>query len=505
MTARRLSRILGDVPVNGPRDEEHFRRLLHTSNEDIGEHEPAEQLQLQEAVNAHLHQFAREDPDETPSVAVHPALTDYGPDSAAIFFRQTRADHCLMLSNPPASLRAGLRPRSGKGSGSQSKQLTNDSLSIHSPITGPRKARDHSESPYVPKQRSSESSTACMEVERSLSRAGEDLLRGDGNQLLSPRQGPKRARRTSHREQNDNEENPRQVSSGPHGAALLRDMRLRRAVRRERADLSCHNLMALVDQDTQEPIAEYRPVSFTITTDDISPTNACEGSAQCEFQMTSRSNQTGDNENGASFIDPSSAALDAPDLPIPDRWRPAEAHRAHSRRTVLGHRHSTLSPPPQNTQARRQFSRDSVFRALLETPDHDIEASDAESVSSQDALVSNARLADANSNIPRRLARNLPRSLEDDNGEDVVTSFVQHPTAPVRSTEQPETLLQSSASTLPRADLPPASSRSFRYDQIAPPVFAEDRHQKGWTDLHQPPSAPKYSTEENTKVSASIY
>lgn len=505
MTARRPSRISGGVPVSGPRDEEQFRRLLHTFNEDLAEHEPAEQLQLQEAVNAHLLQFAREDPDKTDAVAVHPALTDYGPVSAATFFRQARADHRPTLPTPPASLRTGLRPRSGKGSGRQFKQLSDEPVPAHSLITAVREHRDYLEPPCVENQRSSEIPPACQDIGSPWSRTSQNLLGGDENQLPSRRQGPKRPRRTSNRQQSDRDHESWQIASRSYGAALLRDMRLRRAARREREGSSCHDLTSLMNHNTQEPTRESRSNLLTSTNNSMVSTNTRESSVRDKFQATSGSSQPGDDDHDdrANLTDSSFATLDAGVLPVPDQRRPAEGCRAHCRINSLGNRRSTLSTPPRNTQARRQFLRDSVFRALLEDPEQDREASDGGSASSQDALVPNTHLADANANMLQKVTRDLRGRLEDDDSEDMVTPSSQYLTAPVPSIEQQKILSKPSASTLPRADLSPTCPKSFKYERRASVSLLGDRHRKVGTALCQPSSRSKSGDEETAKVSLS--
>jgi hypothetical protein len=499
MTARRPSRISGGVPVDGPRDEEQYRRLLHALNEDGGEHEATGNLQ--EAVNANALQFARDLTSHTASVAIHPALTDYGPASAATFFRQAHAiHHQPTLQRPPAPLRPGLRPRSARLSRTQSKQLCNDSTPSGWPVAVLGEEPAPIKSPTAENQHPSDTPFVGTDERAFGSRPSDDTSWGDENQLPSRKNAPKRARRTSNREGNDNDENPPQAHSVPHGATLLRGMRLRRAAQRECEDFNSHQPMIPVDQDTLEVRAgsrangHDRPISA----------NAAEGSMQDEIRVVGGGVQTGDDDDLSSIIDSSLADVDAEALPVPDQWRSIRVRRNRSRRTSLGNRRSTLSPPTRSSQARRSLFRDSVVRALPETQDHELEGSDDDSVSSQDASVLNAGLADADPNTLRRAAQNLHQNGGGNDSQDVAIPFLDYLMAPVLSTEQQETPSQPSASTPSIVDLS-TYQRSFRYEQIAPVSTLDDHHRKGRTASCQPPAAPKPGEEKAARVSTPSY
>ena len=467
MTARRPSRIsAAGVSADVPRYDEQFRRLLDAFNEDRAEHETPESLQ--ETVDARILRFARDLSSETVPQAVHPALTDYGPESAATFFRQARANHPPTRQRSPAPFGARNRPSNKSLSRAQSKTVSKNPILSDRHLVAPSEHPELLKLPDAEHQRSSETPVVRTDAGKAWRCTSENPLWVDENQSPSRRKGPKRARRTSNREETDGAENPPQIQNIPHGADLLRDMRLRRVTQRNQGDLSEHDQTSLMDQDTREPAENSRAVSRDNSHNRPVSADAGDGSMQDEFQATGRGVQAEDGDDVVNAINRSVANLDPETLPVRDQSRPFQMRRAHYRRTSLCNRRSIFSSPSRSTHARRQLLRDRVARALLQPRDHEREGSDNDSISSQDGSILDMGLTVRNPSLRRLIARHLSGSLDGDESEDIIIPFLEYVTAPVSSTEQEEPSSLPSASTATIAELFLPHHTPFRYEQIAP-------------------------------------
>lgn len=165
------------------RNEEHLERLFQAFNTRRGELGAIKNLL--DAVDSQLVRFFSDLPDESGLVASHPALTDYGPESAANFFRQA---HAKANHRPSAAGRSSY-PQSGRDDTDQT-----DKLEMILP------------NPNQKRQISLQTSSSSLETPK-VARQPSDLSTGiDGHQLPLTRRGPKRIRRDNSGRPEDHEE-----------------------------------------------------------------------------------------------------------------------------------------------------------------------------------------------------------------------------------------------------------------------------------------------------------
>jgi hypothetical protein len=492
MTARRPSKISGAIPIHGPREEEHFRRLLHAFNEDRLEVDADENLR--EAVDSQTLRVARNLPGEIEIQPLHPALTNYGPVSAANFFRQARANQQPAARRPPAPLRAGLWPRSQKASRSYNGYLSNScsaSAWQHTRLAdSPDLLQSFNAEPQNP--------VALMEVGKSCRHTKEDLIGNGENQLPSRRKGPKRVRRTGARERRDDEENlPQQPQHILHGAVLLRNMRLSRAERRNRGDSSEESLTAREARDRREPAPKLetrsgvfqstRPLSsdpahclmqdwLRETRGDASPRNDGDGPSFVQLRRST-------DEEVHSAIDPLRCS------PVP---------QAQRTRTSVGPRHSQPSSPPSDTKARNErIWQDSVGHALLDPGDHEFDTSDDDSTSSRGDSALDHALMDLDPNIPQVSARSHSSSIGDDRTKDTKLAFLEYLKVPTLSPKQEEQAHFLPSKLIMEGDeLSAIHQNGFKHEQIAPMNAVEDNLGGGQMELTPLTPGPNFGAME---------
>lgn len=496
MTARRPSRILGDLPNHPPRDEEHFRRLLHAINEDTWE---------DEAVDSQVLRFARDVPDETTVPVVHPALTDYGPESAADFFRQARANQQPATQGPPSPLRAGRRPRNLKVSRSGADNLLTDFPSSLRQCGASTDRPDLLKPSEAESKLLSESPNTSIGERKPWRRTTEEQLGNNENKVPLRRKGTKRARRTSSRNETNSEENPPQPHEIPRGPAPLRNMRLQRAVPVNQDDQGEESHSDRDAQGTREPAASLEASARLNIFDRPAPADLGESSMQGRLQATRGESELrcDDDLVGVNYLLPSTED----DVPsADDQSSPHQMPRTSRSRTAVGCRRSRLSSPPHTSQASgRQSLRDSAFRAVLGQDDHEFEGSDGNFASSGEELTRNHALTGLPPNTSRLAQRSLDRNAERRNNGDIMSPFLGYPAAPTWIAEQQQPFPQPPASTTPHGDPFARRQTVFRYEQVSPGSPPQDSVQRRQIVSTQRALAQELDGSEAPLVSTSSF
>lgn len=466
MTARRQSRTSAGVAGQVTQYEDQFRRLLDALNRDWTERQVGGNLQ--ETVGARIRRLARDISNETVSQPLHPALTDYGPDSAATFFRQTRANKPPTRQRSPASPGGRIRPRNDHSFRARSGSLSNSPTPSDRHTGDPREHLELLKSPVAERRHRSQTLAGCTDAEKIWGRTFENSQWDDENLLPSQRKGPKRARRKSNREQAADVENPPQTHNPPHGAALLRGMRLGSVTQRNQDDLIELNQTNLPSQDGRAPAENSPAVSPVVPRADSHnrpvSAEAWDDSMQDGFQATGRHIQAEDDDDAINQIVTSVACLDSErETPlVRDQSRTFQISRSHHRRTSLFSRRSALTSPARSARAHRDILGSRIARAFLQRNyEQDF---DADSTSSQDGSTLDA----ANASLRQIIARHLSGSSDGDESEDVMTPFLEHLMVLMSSTEHKGLSLLPSALTATIAERATPHHTSYRYDQIIP-------------------------------------
>jgi hypothetical protein len=170
MTARRPAQTLDCPSFVGRRDAEHLNQLLAAFNNQRGDVEIP--WNLRDAVNTLLIRLLSDLPDEGTTRPIHPALTDYGPESAARFFSQAHA------IRPPIAARSAARPLNPQ----PCRVRPNSNISEASGQAG---------------QSLSESSKSSIVSKDSGCQGHDPLTKRNERQHSSQRRGSKRLRRAS--------------------------------------------------------------------------------------------------------------------------------------------------------------------------------------------------------------------------------------------------------------------------------------------------------------------
>ena len=464
MTARRLSKISSDI-LNPPSRHERFRRRLNAINEDRWDEDEAGGT-LQEALNSELLRFTREVPDETAAPpVVHPALTDYGPDSAANFLRLAPANQQRALQGPTATLRARRRPRNRRVSQMKAGNVSSSLLFPFWKSTGLREGSDLLGSSDAEDKLLSYTPGASMDARKSFQRASEQLPGKDESTVALQRTGSKRARRASTRKGKTHEENTPQSYDIPHGAALLRRIRLRRIEPHNQGDLNEGSSNVWNAQDIREPTTSIGACSRVNRYGRPAYAEPAERPMQAMLQGTGEQGELLWEDDLIGDTCPQTCMEDDV-LSDDDQWSPFRAPQAQPSMNSVRRRRSRPSSPLDTSQAsRKQVLHDSNFGAFLEPKEHEYEGSDGDSASSGEGIALNHSLSDLHPNLLRSTRLDLRSRTERHNNEESISPFLGYLTVPTSFAEQQQSSLQPSASTLFNGDLSP-QYQSLQNEQI---------------------------------------
>jgi hypothetical protein len=439
MTARRPCRILGDLPLHQPRDEDQLRRLLHAIHDERLEAEAAGILH--DDVDSQAFRYARDAPDDIPVLIVHPALTDYGPEAAEKFFRQAHTNYQPPSQQLPSPIRAGRRPRNQTTLRLRADDLLSDfpsslqqydTAAEHPGFTNPA----GTESKPLPKAPNT-SSGARKLCHPTL---GTQLANNE-NQVPLRRKGTKRARRASTRNQTSGEENPPQQHNISQNSALLRNMRLRRAGLVNQDDYGEDSNSDWDDKGTQETAANLEASSWLDEADRLASVDRGdrrESAKQDRLQATKKEIQIGWDDDWDGDLDginhhlqPSTEA-DMLSTETEEQWSPHEMPSAARRRTAADRRRSQLSSRKTTSQmSGRQSLQEIASSALLDQDDREYEGLDGDIANSEEDLSRNYAPNELHSNMSRCTPRSLIRNSERQNNEIIMSPCLSFLAAPI--------------------------------------------------------------------------
>ncbi|KAF7506923.1 hypothetical protein GJ744_011164 [Endocarpon pusillum] len=461
MTARRPSRISGDIPNHPPRDEEPPQRLFAMGDDRWEDAVPGNH---HDSMHSQTIRFARDLPDETDIPVVHPALTNYGPDSAADFFRQARAYQQPPTQGPASSHLAKRRSRGHKswlpGPGRLSQY---DTSTEDADLPNPSQA----ENKFL-----SDSFGTPWSTRQLWHRAREELAGNNENSVPSRRRGPKRARRTSIHNERYSEDKP-QPHDSSHSVAVLRSMRFRQA-----------------EVLNQEAYDEERPSDgdaldiwgATTNPEAHSRSNALGSAALTKssvhnlFRVT-REEDVRENDNlpGVPHLPPNSGD----DAPSADhQWSLHQTSRAQRARTGVVSRRSRLPSPPHMSQAyHRQSLRDRAIRPTHEPIHQEYRESDGNGNSNGDDFVDGQSFAELN--LPRSAQGYLGESTSSHDDEDCMPPPLPHLMSP-NSFPELKKRWRRPASTMSDSDLFGPHQSLSRHEQVkgvsqSPDLFQRSR------------------------------
>jgi hypothetical protein len=429
MTARRPCRILGDLPVQQPQDENQVRRLLHATHHARSEAESAGVHH--DDVDSQAFRYARDVPDDMSVLIVHPALTDYGPESAARFFRLADANHQPMSQEPPPPTRSERRPRNQKASRPGADSMLSD---FSSPFQQYDTATEHPEfaNPARAKSKPLPEVSNTLSGTRKLSRPTQrEQLANDENQVPLRRKGTKRARRTSGWNRTHGEDNPPQAHNIPQNSALLRNMRLRRAGLVNEGN-DCDDSQSDWDDKDTETASNLEAYPRLNVCDSLASADrgdrsesAKQGSLEAK-KIELEVESVDDDTDGVSHDLRTNVKADVMSMDD-DQSRQHRTPAAARSRAAVDRRRSQLSSSRHaSRRPGRQGLRDNASALSLEQNNDENEGLDGGIASSDDDLTRNRVLNELHSNTSRRFNRNT----ESQNLEVVMSPLLKDQAAP---------------------------------------------------------------------------
>ena len=462
MTARRPSRISGDIPNPPPRDEEHFQRLLAMGDDRWEDAAAAAAGNHHDPMDSQAIRFARDLPDETDIPVVHPALTNYGPDSAADFFRQARANQQPPTQGPPSSHLAKRRSRGHKSWLPGRGRLSEEALSTTGQYDTSTEDLDLPNPSQAENKLLSDSFGMLRSTRKLWHRPREELAGNNENSVPSRRKGPKRARRTSIHNERYSEDKP-QPHNSPHSAAVLRSMRFRQAGALHQEDYDEERPSDWDALDIWGATTNVEAYSRGNAFDRLGSADLTKRSVHSLFRGT-REEDVRENKDLTGV--PSLPPNNGDETSSPDhQWSLYQTPRAQRARTGVVNRRSRLPSPPHMSQAyRRQSLRDRAIRTTLEPTDQEYGESDANVNSNEDDLVSGQSFAESSSNIPRSAQRYVGESTSSHDSADCMPSSLPRLMSPNSIAEQRQ-WLRRPASTMSDSDLFGPHQSLFRHDQ----------------------------------------
>lgn len=448
MTARRPSRISSSAPTQvGLRDGDELQRVLN----DLNDGEAAAVLQ---DLNNRVLPSGVVGADETATPAIHPALTDFGPKSAAKYFRQARTNAHPAIGRPTLSLRAGLRPRNPKSSRCKTAQPSNDLLLPGWQNPGPSINGDldlySSENQALPA-----TSSASSDTGKSYRHTDEKLLARERIRWLPRRKNPKRVRRAGAREQTVAETNRPQPRNTFYGRFLQGDMyqgRTAQHARHEHAD----DISAVWEaQDARQGTPDFE-IRGSNGYDMPAYAAQSNDSGQWPLLEPSEDIDPEDDDGLTSGIGPR-RTMDSQAVSADGSWRPSQVPGAQRSQTFVGSRPSRLfASSHAMSHFRLPLSEDDVFDMSPEPTKRLSEGSEVTSNSHREDSVTNDELLDMKQMMLQPVASNFDREPPCDEDEGVMLPFLE-------SASKPKTFMEQEGSSWPpsRTTLVSAASSSF--------------------------------------------
>ena len=423
MTARRPCRILGDLPVQQPQDENQLRRLLHATHHARFEAESAGVHH--DDVDSQAFRYARDVPDDMSVLIVHPALTDYGPESAAHFFRQADANQQPVSQEPPSPPpppRAERRPKNKKASRPGADNMPSDFLS---PLRQYDTATEHPEFANS----AGAKSKPLPEIWNTLGGAWKPSrptqrgqLANNENQVPLRRKGTKRARRTSSWNETHDEDNPPQPHNIPQNSALLRNMRLRRAGLVNQDDDGGESQSDWDDKDTETAsnLEAYTRLNVSDMLASADRGDSRGSAKQGSLGGTKIEIELGSDDDDSDGVEHDlHTSMEADVLSMDnDQWRQHQTPSTVRSRAAVDRRRSQFSSSQQASRmSGRQGLRENASGVILEQDDHEYEGLDGDIASSDEDLTRNRALNELHPNRSRPTSRSLNRNAERQNLE----------------------------------------------------------------------------------------
>lgn len=415
MTARRPPDISYDIPTPGTRSEDQFQTTLHNLNEADWEDEEAETLQ--QPANPRSLRAARELPDEAAVPVIHPALTNYGPESVATFLRQAREIH---LPGPTTSLSPRPTDRYARTQGAfslRSGRSCNQNSSAGWPYASFSEDPDRSDLSDADDHVLSETRLTSFRDRRKPRRSNsEELLGKDENQAPSRKRGLKRARRTFNRKKTNQEEDAAaaQPYSAPHGTALPYSLSLNRAGlfdfdERNDSSLNIRDAGEIRRQPTHSDIFPRATLSISIASFDRAD----------NWLPTKREETEMEGDNGVGSADSSRRDRHTELRSSGAQQRLSQMPRAQKSRASFDSRRSGFRSPLHSTRAPSAKSlRHNHVRPFLEPGDDEPRSYDSDSMSSREDFGLRPSLMTTRPNKSQMPARNRRTSVEHHQNED---------------------------------------------------------------------------------------
>jgi hypothetical protein len=441
MTARRPCRVLGDLPVHQPQDENQLRRLLHATHHARFEAESAGVHH--DDVDSQAFRYARDISDDMSVLIVHPALTDYGPESAANFFRQADANHQPVLQEPPSPPRAERRLKNKKALRPGADDMLSD---FSSPLRQYDTATEHPDfaNPAGAKSKPLLEVSSTLSGARKLSRPTQRAqLANNENQVPLRRKGTKRARRTSSWNETHGEENLPQTHNIPQSSALLRNLRLRRAglVNQDDHGEDSQSDWDDKDTDTASNLEAYPRLSVSHTLASADRGDRRESAKHGSLEETKTEIGLGSDYDSEGVKHDLQTSMEGDVLSMDDQWSQHQTPSAARSRAAVDRRRSQMSSSQRASRiSGRQGLRDNAS-VFLEQDDHEYEGLGDDIASSDEDLIRSRALNELHSNTSRRTARNINRNAERQNLEVEVSPLLEYQGA------------SSSVPTVPHGDL----------------------------------------------------
>jgi hypothetical protein len=399
MTARRPSRITGQLSTSGSQDEEHYRELLQAVSDVRWDVEPGDDLR--DSLNAQIRRFARDMPDDPAVRPVHPALTDYGPESASRYFQQARANQEANIQQQSVPI-----PRASLGSRSQKTSPIKAHGRVGETETAARQTRsrndaDPARTSYNEREPISNRLGSPTGARKLWRQASEESSNRDEDPSFSSRKATKRVRRGRDGEQPESPKNIPRPHTSPTGVTTLRNMRSRRAAMLNQDPDAQHEVRSVDDQVRNQSdttiatwISEPTPAASIFGPQDQHMQEYV-SAARRQWQATEINLQP--NSTDWQPLNSLSAEV------VPeDTWRmlsdtPSLPPGRRATSNALFKRNSFS----QRSHVRRRWTRQDIASPASDRADHGSDDSDDASVSSQDPSIPTCRLSRVNRDLTR--------------------------------------------------------------------------------------------------------
>jgi hypothetical protein len=466
MVARRPSRISEEYPNQFPEDDESLWKLLHAIEENNWEGEAA--ATLQNMANAQIPQSTANVPTVITGPAGNPALTGNGPDPAANFFWQARANHQSTPQRLPSTL-GTVWPSHDTVPWLSVPGNPSYDFSYTSHGSRCRQSPDLLESSDAYARPLLQTVGIFTDTGMYGRQVGDELCGNYENKATSRKKKAKRARRARQMRESSSEENPPHSHDAPHGAALLRSLRLRRSGLPNHEDHSEDSLPVWDPQDIRDPSSSLKNHHRFTVSEGLVSTARVGNSTQDSYPETREEHEMKWDKDvpTVGYVQPGmgTGVLSYDDHLASLQGLPA---REEPRSPLRSRRPRASSPPQQRQTSRRRLLRATTARAYPETRDHEGEDSGNDSASTGSISNLDRRIRQMLPNTVEVAPRNLSRPAEYDINEDIDMPVWRGSTGPILIAEQQPLILPESAPMMSHCGSSISPHNLFELEHIAP-------------------------------------